>query len=51
MPSHQGSFDGVMTTLVKMVLERTMRMPFGLVAALVFGATPKKPRSGLTARS
>src|SRR5712691_4117224 len=51
MPSHQGSFDGVMATLVKMVLERTMLMPFGLVAALVFGATPKKPRSGLMARS
>ncbi len=51
IPSHQGSLDGVMATLVKMVLERTMLMPFGLVAALVFGATPKKPRSGLMARS
>ncbi len=28
-----------------------MAMPFGLVLALVFGATPKKPFSGFTARS
>src|SRR5215467_10870194 len=50
MPSHQGSFDGVMATLVKMVLERTMLMPFGLVAALVFGTNAKKARSGMAAR-
>ena len=51
IPSHQGSFAGVIATLVKMVFERTIWMPFGFVAALVFGATPKKPRSGLMARS
>src|SRR5262245_44339746 len=51
MPSHHGSPDGVIATFVKMVLERTMAMAFGLVAALVWGATPKKPRSGLMARS
>ena len=51
MPSHHGSFAGVIATLVKMVLERTIAMPFGLVLALVLGATPKKPRSGLMARS
>src|SRR4030095_17041173 len=41
MPSHQGSRAGVMATLVKMVLDRTMGMPFGLVLALVVGATQK----------
>ena len=51
MPSHHGSPDGVIATLVKMVLERTMAMPFGFVLELVLGATPKKPRSGLMARS
>src|SRR5262245_1009820 len=51
MPSHHGSLEGVKATLVKMVLERTILMPLGLVAALVLGATPKKPRSGLMARS
>src|SRR5207247_547958 len=51
IPSHQGSPDGVNATLVKMVLERTVAIPFGLVSGLVLGATPKKPRSGLIARS
>src|SRR5215510_6646424 len=51
MPSHHGSFDGVSATLVKMVFERTIAAPLGLVLALVFGATPKNPRSGLVARS
>src|SRR5580765_5237815 len=51
MPSHHGSLDGVRATFVKMVLERTMAAPFGFVLALVLGATPKKPRSGLVARS
>src|SRR5262249_30287025 len=51
MPSHHGSLEGVMATLVKIVFERTILMPLGLVAALVLGATPKKPRSGLMARS
>src|SRR6266849_10380772 len=51
IPSHQGSPDGVNATFVKMVLERTVAIPFGLVFGLVLGATPKKPRSGLIARS
>ena len=51
MPSHHGSSDGVSATLVKIVFERTMAMPFGFVFALVLGATPKKPRSGFVARS
>src|SRR5262249_5657359 len=51
IPSHQGSLSGVMATLVKIVFERTIWMPLGLLAALVLGATPKKPRSGLMARS
>src|SRR5581483_618103 len=51
IPSHHGSLEGVSATLVKMVLERTIAAPLGLVLGLVFGATPKKPRSGLTARS
>jgi len=51
MPSHHGSFDGVIATLVKIVLEPTIAIPLGLVFGLVFGATPKNPRSGLMARS
>ena len=47
MPSHQGSRAGVIATLVKIVLDRTMAMPFGLVLALVLGATPKKPALGV----
>jgi len=50
-PSHQGSPSGVIATFVKMVFERTMAVAFGFVLGLVLGATPKKPRSGLTARS
>src|SRR5439155_3746633 len=50
-PSHHGSPDGVIATLVKIVFERTISVAFGLVFGLVFGATPKKPRSGLIARS
>src|SRR5688572_20408555 len=50
-PSHHGSPDGVMATFVKIVFERTICVAFGLVLGLVFGATPKKPRSGLMARS
>src|SRR5262250_2579525 len=50
-PSHHGSCDGVSATLVKMVFDRTMAVAFGFVFGLVFGATPKKPRSGFTARS
>src|SRR5437867_7785383 len=51
MPSHQGSRDGVRATLVKIVFARIVAIPFGLVFGLVLGATPKKPRSGLIARS
>ncbi len=40
-----------MTTLVKMVLRRTVATALGLVLRLVPGATPKKPASGLTAHS
>src|ERR671919_430309 len=50
-PSHHGSRSGVSATLVKIVFERTMAVALGLVFGLVFGATPKKPRSGLIARS
>src|SRR5205823_6879878 len=50
-PSHHGSFDGVSATLVKMVLERTIRVALGFVFGLVLGATPKNPLSGLMARS
>src|SRR5438128_4449784 len=50
-PSHQGSLEGVIATLVKIVLERTICVAFGFVFGLVFGATPKNPRSGLMARS
>src|SRR5512132_1227881 len=50
-PSHHGSSDGVLATLVKMVFEHTIWVAFGLVFGLVFGATPKNPRSGLIARS
>ena len=42
---------GVTATFVKMVFERTIAVALGLVLGLVFGATPKKPRSGLMARS
>src|SRR5438046_7101667 len=44
-PSHHGSCDGVSATLVKIVLLFTMAVAFGFVLGLVFGATPKKPRS------
>src|SRR5262245_25952483 len=37
-PSHHGSCEGVTATLVKMVLERTMRVAFGFVLGLVLGA-------------
>src|SRR5262245_4333823 len=50
-PSHQGSPDGVSATLVKIVFDRTIDVALGFVLGLVFGATPKNPRSGLMARS
>ena len=52
MPSHQTpGRSGVSATLVKMVLRASVAMALGLVLALVPGATPKKPASGLMARS
>src|SRR5579859_5214614 len=50
MPSHQTPPSGVSATLVKMVLRARVAMALGLVLALVPGATPKKPASGLMAR-
>ncbi len=51
MPSHQMSPSAVMAVLVNMVLASTESMALGLVTMLVPGATPKKPASGLIARS
>src|SRR5215469_6200725 len=51
MPSHQTPPSGVRATLVKMVLRESVAMAAGLVFALVPGATPKKPASGLMARN
>src|SRR5271155_5774526 len=55
MPSHQtpSGFPSrsVKATLVKMVLRESVAIALGLVVALVPGATPKKPASGLIARS
>src|SRR5665647_797403 len=50
-PSHQTSPSSVSATLVKIVSLRTMARAVGLVASPVPGATPKKPASGLMARS
>src|SRR6266705_3801460 len=50
MPSHHTPPSGVKATLVKMVLVERVAMAAGLVLALVPGATPKKPASGLMAR-
>ena len=49
MPSHQTSPSGVIATLVKMVSCATIFIAFGFECALVPGATPKYPASGLTA--
>src|SRR5579875_2164413 len=51
IPSHHTPPSGVSATLVKMVLRLRVAIAFGLVFALVPGATPKKPASGLIARS
>src|SRR5271170_5853417 len=51
MPSHHTPPSGVSATLVKIVLRCKVAIAFGLVFALVPGATPKKPASGLIARS
>src|SRR3954454_9321731 len=49
MPSHQMSPSSVRAQLVKIELRSIVPIAFGLVLWLVFGATPKKPASGLTA--
>src|ERR1700709_2164389 len=51
MPPHQTPPSGVRATLGKMLFLARVAMAFGLVFALVPGATPKKPASGLMARS
>ena len=50
-PSHHTSPSSVSATLVKTVLLVSISRAFGLVTALVPGATPKKPASGLIAYS
>src|SRR4051812_36732719 len=49
MPSHQMSPSSVRAQLVKIELRSIVPIALGLVLWLVFGATPKKPASGLTA--
>ena len=49
MPSHQMSPSSVLAQLVKIVFRSIVSIAFGLVLWLVFGATPKKPASGLIA--
>src|SRR5207248_712161 len=51
MPSHHTSPSGVSATLVKIVFFLIVSMQLGLVSQPVPGATPKKPASGLIARS
>src|SRR2546423_2231261 len=51
MPSHQTPPSGVRATLVKIVFRDSVAMALGFVFADVPGATPKKPASGLMARS
>src|SRR4051794_25518027 len=51
IPSHQTPPSGVSAVLVKMVLRESVAIALGFVFALVPGATPKKPASGLIARS
>src|SRR5690606_40600644 len=51
MPSHQTSPSSVSATLVKIVFSRSDARQLGLVFALVPGATPKNPASGLIAYS
>src|SRR6516225_8096369 len=50
MPSHQTPPSGASATLVKIVLRDSIVIAVGLVLALVPGATPKNPASGLIAR-
>src|SRR5580692_12051162 len=51
MPSHQTPPSVVSATLVKIVFFASVAIALGLVLGLVPGATPKKPASGLMARS
>src|SRR5690349_23559293 len=51
MPSHHTSPSGVSATLVKIVSALIVSMQLGFVSQPVPGATPKKPASGLMARS
>src|SRR5271156_6243649 len=51
MPSHQTPPSGVRAVLVKIVLRLKVAIAFGFVLTDVPGATPKKPASGLMARS
>src|ERR1700722_3175369 len=51
MPSHHTPPSGVNATLVKIVFFDSVAMALGFVFLLVPGATPKKPASGLIARS
>src|SRR5579863_7156871 len=50
MPSHHTPPSGVSATLVKIVFFARAAIAMGLVLALVPGATPKNPASGLMAR-
>src|SRR5262245_23815170 len=50
-PSHHTSPSSVSATLVKMQFFESVAIAFGLVFGPVPGATPKKPASGLMARS
>src|ERR1044072_6426307 len=49
IPYHQMSPSSVLAQLVKIELRSIVSIALGLVLWLVFGATPKKPASGLTA--
>src|SRR5215471_16953373 len=51
IPSHQTPPSGVSATLVKIALRESVAIALGLVFFEVPGATPKKPASGLMARS
>ena len=49
MPSHQMSPSSVFATFVKIEFFAAVAIAFGFVFSPVFGATPKKPASGLIA--
>src|SRR6476469_7337782 len=51
IPSHHTPPSGVSAVLVKIVFRDSVAIAFGFVLALVPGATPKKPASGLIPRS